>query len=349
MNTEALQIDFPVPARSTSIINSADPGSFFAGLPERTVFITDRRVNHLYGRLLPSTCPRLVLPPGEKSKTHKTVMRLYRGLVRRRIDRSYHLVGFGGGVVCDTAAFVAATYMRGIPCGLVPTTLLSQVDAAHGGKNGVNFIGFKNLIGTIRQPTFVLISPVFLKTLSNRDLACGFSELIKTAAVADAELFSFLEKEQCSLKRLEKEALTRAVMTAVGVKTDLVKKDEFEKGIRKTLNFGHTLGHALERSIRMEHGAAVAVGMAAAAEISEHLGLLSANEKERLLNVLSAFDLPLRINSTPAGLFRALRADKKKSGSLIDLILLRKIGRAEIVSLDRRQVEQYYHDLHLLR
>lgn len=348
MPAEELNLVFPERVRRTTLYSGAQPGELVNLLPERTIVITDDQVNRLYGKLLPACIPRLILPSGERNKNLARVESTYRELLKLGADRSSFLLGLGGGVICDLAAFTAATFMRGLPCGLVPTTLLAQVDAAIGGKNGVNLDAYKNLVGTINQPRFIFISPVFLATLPPEQLACGFAETIKAAAIADAGLFAFLENNRAPLRKLKQEELGRVVQEAVKIKISLVLEDEFETGTRKKLNFGHTLGHALERAGQIDHGAAVAVGMAAASVISERLGLLSASEKERLLDLLEAFGLPQKTDCPWPPLARALSRDKKKVGAEMDLVLLRTIGSAEIVRLERIKARQYYHDLHKL-
>jgi 3-dehydroquinate synthase len=263
------------------------------------------------------------------------------------VDRSTWIVGIGGGIVCDIAGFVAATTLRGLPLALAPTTLLAQADAAVGGKNGVNVRGYKNMAGTIRQPRFVLSDLAVLQTLPPAELRCGFAEIIKAAAVADAGLFEFLERHADALGRFDPGLMAQAVAGAVRIKTAVVGGDEDDRGERKILNFGHTLGHALEKVERVPHGFAVAAGMSLAADISVRRGLLSETEAQRLNRLLLSFGLPTRIRRRMKlkKILEAITVDKKRDGESIAVILLRGIGRAVIASFSAAELAEVLHDL----
>lgn len=294
----------------------------------RSILITDRKVFGLHRRFF-SGWDVIFIGRGEAQKTLSTVERLFGRFLRAGADRETTLVAVGGGIVGDIAGLAAALYLRGLRLVLVPTTLLAQADAAVGGKNGVNLDRFKNLIGTIRQPDLVLIDPGFLKTLPPREIRNGLAEIVKSAAVADAGLFRYLERNSARAMSLDPAVIRSLISRSLRVKIGIVESDERESGLRRLLNFGHTLGHALERIEPIGHGSAVAVGMCAAARISERLGFISEAEADRLVRILRSFGLP---TSSPGAARRALEfldKDKKRSGEAIRFVLPRgEMGRA---------------------
>ncbi|MFP4429454.1 MAG: 3-dehydroquinate synthase [Desulfovermiculus sp.] len=304
----------------------------------RAVIITDHTVYHLYKKRLPDL-PVLKIGSGEGIKTLDTIAQLARELMELDVDRSWFILGLGGGIVCDVAGFLASTYMRGVRFGFVPTTLLAQVDASVGGKNGVNLDGYKNMLGVFNQPEFVLCDPEFVSTLEEEDLACGLAEVIKHAAIADLELFSFLEVNQQAVLAREPRAIERLILDSVRIKADVVSQDEKEAGLRRILNFGHTLGHALEKVTGISHGRAVSQGMAAAAELSVRRGLLSQADCARLICLLDAYNLPTRLQTEPARLVQALARDKKREGQDMHFVLLQGLGQAAVQTLPLSEVE----------
>jgi len=347
METEIRSLEFSAVSRTSRLVLGAKISELPGWLPRsgRVLFVCDPVVESLYGRRLPAGVPRILAPRGEKRKTPASVRRLHLSFVEHRLDRSSLAVAVGGGIACDVTGFAAATFMRGIPFAFVPTTLLAQVDAAIGGKNGSNFLGYKNLIGTTAQPRFVFSSPEFLGTLPRREWACGFAEMIKAAAIADIGLFRFLETHaECLLDR-DPETLGRAVSAAVRVKAEITVEDELETGRRRLLNFGHTLGHALERAAGIRHGEAVAIGMAAAARLSVRRSGLEENDAERLIRLLERFRLPVRPCGSWPEIRDALLQDKKKAGDRIDLVLLEDLGKAVIVGVGQKELERGFHDL----
>ena len=233
----------------------------------KTVIITDKNLNHFYNLQFPQW-DTIVIGTGEKIKTLETVEYIYRNLVELEIDRSCFIVGVGGGIVCDITGFAASTYMRGLGFGFVSTSLLSQVDASVGGKNGVNFQGYKNMIGVFNQPEFVICDPVMLKTLPQEELLSGFAEIVKHAAIGNSDMFSFLENNFQKALDLDAQILGKLVYDSVKIKAAVVRRDEKEEGERRKLNFGHTLGHAIEKTIGIPHGEAVSIGIVFAADLS---------------------------------------------------------------------------------
>ena len=217
--------------------------------PRRTVIITDTTIEGLYRQRFPD-CPIITIGLGEKIKTLDTVAKIYGQLVELEADRSSLILGIGGGIVCDIAGFVASTYMRGLPFGFVATTLLAQVDASVGGKNGVNFGGYKNMVGVFNQPDFVICDMTALQSLPVREVLCGFAEIIKHGAIADDRMLDFLDAHQDEALRLDKAIVEYLVYRSLEIKAKVVTRDEREKGERRKLNFGHTFGHAIEKTHR---------------------------------------------------------------------------------------------------
>jgi len=311
---------------------------------DRTLIVTDRKVYGLF-RPLVRGWDVLVLDRGEKMKTLAVAERIQRELLRRGYDRGATLVGVGGGVVCDLTGFAASIYMRGIRFGFVPTTLLAQVDAALGGKNGVNLDRFKNVIGVFRQPDFVISDPRFPATLPPAEIRNGLAEAVKSAAIKDGKFFRYLEENADSALALKRKVMTRIIEGAAAVKIGIVSRDEKESGPRALLNFGHTLGHALEKTTGISHGEAVSIGMAAAARLSTGLGLMPRRETDRLINLLARLGLPTQVPAGRRRILSAIKKDKKKDGRLIRFILLRRIGSAVIRPVRLDELEEVFDDL----
>jgi 3-dehydroquinate synthase len=276
----------------------------------------------------------LSFPPGEKAKNMETVLQLCQQLISRGFDRKSLLIAVGGGVVGDVAGFAAAIYMRGIPYIQVPTTLLAQVDSAIGGKTGVDLPSGKNLLGVFNQPLLVVSDPEVLITLPVEARRDGFAEIIKAALIADPELFSLLENEGVHLLETANEVVETIIAKAAEVKCRVVSQDEHESGLRRILNFGHTLGHALEAASHysLTHGQAVAAGMGVAIRFSQKWAGLGRDEAERALRLIQRLGLPTEL---PGGipsesLLSALKKDKKIQGNICHFVLISKIGQAVI-------------------
>lgn len=311
----------------------------------KVVLITDENLYRHYGNRLPWE-PAMVLPPGEGSKDLDRVRECYERLAEAEVDRNSFVLGMGGGVVCDVTGFVASTYMRGIPFAFIATSLLAQVDAAIGGKNGVNFSGYKNLIGVINQPEFVLCDPIMLDTLEDARFLEGFAEIIKYGAIYDAEFFSYMEQHAGEGLRGKKDVLGHMILSSVRAKCSIVEGDEFEEGRRKILNFGHTFGHALEKVLGISHGEAVSVGMVVAGRISVKLGMLGEEEFGRLYRLISGMGLPAELDYDAAAMLAAIRMDKKRSGDRVGLILLEELGRPVIREVGFNALNDLVNDLH---
>lgn len=310
---------------------------------EKIVIITDSNVRKLHGGLFPK-CELIEIGTGEGIKTIETVNAIYEQLLEHEIDKSAIIIGIGGGIVCDITGFVATTYLRGIRFGFVPTTLLAQVDASIGGKNGVNFKGYKNMVGTIKQPEFCLFDFDLLKTLPERELKCGFAEVVKHAAIGDSALFAYLEVHVNDALSLKKTAIEKVVYDSLVVKAGVVTKDETEKGERMKLNFGHTIGHSIEKAAGIPHGEAVAIGMAIAANISAARGMIGKKDAERIIELLNKIGLPTSTELKTEVLIDAMRKDKKRRGNEINMVLLESIGKAKIETIKISELEGVLND-----
>jgi len=276
----------------------------------------------------------LLLPDGERYKDITTVRTIWDLLVENNFPRQTTLIALGGGVIGDMAGFAAATYMRGIPYVQMPTSLLAMVDASVGGKVAVNHPVSKNLIGSFYQPRLVFINLEYLKTLPPEEMRAGFAEVIKYGIIRDAAFFEYLEKEVDTIYSLEPESLERVVATSCRIKADIVEQDERESGIRAILNFGHTIGHAVESLTRyrvFKHGEAVALGMVAAARIAERMGMLSADRVQRIQNLVARAALPHRFKDLePGDILERVRKDKKVTGGRVRYILPQDLGKVII-------------------
>jgi 3-dehydroquinate synthase len=293
------------------------------------IIITDTNVEKHWGHHFPPGAV-ITIDTGEEIKTLDTVSRLYEKLLELDVDRASFVVGIGGGIVCDIAGFVASTYMRGIRFGFVSTTLLSQVDASVGGKNGVNFGGYKNIVGVFSQPEFVICDQNLLQTLAPREFQGGFAEIVKHGAIADEHLFEYLEKNWARALEHDPEVIEKVVHDSVIIKSTIVNRDATEQGERRKLNFGHTLGHAIEKVLQVPHGEAVSAGMVLASELSEKKGYLQSQDSNRLSSLLEKFRLPVRLEFNREKVFAAIRKDKKREGDNLKFIFLKKIGEAVV-------------------
>ena len=289
--------------------------------------------------------PVIPIPSGEEHKQMDSVMELYRALVHREIDRSSFLVGVGGGVTTDMAGFIASTYLRGISFGFISTTLLGQVDASIGGKNGVDLDGYKNMIGTIRQPSFIWCDLSLLHTLERREYVAGIAEVIKYGAIRDVRFLLYLKENLPGLLELDPVVLEKVVTTSAALKVDVVQKDEKESDLRRILNFGHTFGHAIERELKVLHGEAVATGMVMAARLSHALGYISSSDAELIQQLVEAAGLPGTLKADPDTIFENIRKDKKKEGDSIHFVLLEGLGNAQIKSIPLGDLKPILHDL----
>jgi 3-dehydroquinate synthase len=306
--------------------------------------VTNTTVEPLYGdRLRAALAPlgkdvsTVVLPDGEAHKDWQTLNRIFDALLARHADRKTTLIALGGGVIGDMTGFAAACYMRGVPFVQVPTTLLSQVDSSVGGKTGINHPLGKNMIGAFYQPLAVVADTAALLTLPERELAAGIAEVIKTAAIADAHFFEWIEENVEALNRRQPDALAHAIRRCCEIKASVVAADEREGGLRAILNFGHTFGHAIEAGLgygEWLHGEAVGCGMTMAADLSVRLGHLDENSRKRLVALVAAARLPVRAPALgEARYIELMKGDKKAEAGTIKFVLLKNIGEPTMTSV----------------
>ncbi|MBU0765421.1 MAG: 3-dehydroquinate synthase [Bacteroidetes bacterium] len=339
----------PMTVTGLSGISSVYIGESLKNLPKYVpkgdvVIITDENVHKLYGSLFPSD--RVIeIVPGDENKNIEALVKIYDRLIELEADRSTFIAGIGGGMVCDVAGVAASTYMRGLRYGFVATTLLAQVDAAIGGKNGVNFRGYKNIVGLFNQPEFVICDTDTLKTLPEREVRCGLAEAVKYALIADNGLCCYLDSNREKVTALEESTIKKIVCDSVRIKSEIVNKDEKEHGERRKLNFGHTLGHAVERNYPLVHGEAVSIGMAFAADLSVRKGLLPDEEAVRIKTLLHGIGLPVSLKMDKQLVFDSMRKDKKKEKETIRFVLLNAIGRATVQQMTIGELKEAFDDL----
>ncbi|MDR2887824.1 MAG: 3-dehydroquinate synthase [Bacteroidales bacterium] len=327
----------------------------YVGCPWKTVhkllprsgvaIITDDNVMRLYGDRFPPF-PVFSVTPGEGSKQISVVEQLAGKLLDTGIDRSGMILAIGGGVVSDITGFLAAVYMRGIRFGSISTTLLSQVDASVGGKNGVNLGNVKNMIGTIRQPEFVICAPSMVVSLPEDEYLSGLAELIKTAIIGDSELFDTIVQDTDGIAERNETLLSAIIARAVRFKASVVAEDEHETGLRRILNFGHTLGHAIELTQKIKHGFAVASGMELATWFSFAKGFISEEEKGMITGILRHFRLTGTAMPCEDEMRRMISHDKKKAGSSINFVFLEGIGRATVMATGIDEIMEFYRNIH---
>uniref|UniRef100_A0A7V4JPI6 3-dehydroquinate synthase n=1 Tax=Thermodesulfobacterium geofontis TaxID=1295609 RepID=A0A7V4JPI6_9BACT len=309
----------------------------------KIAIVTDHIVENLYAKKLYKSLKKnhikaeiFSFPAGEASKNIDTVISLARALIQKNFDRKDIIIALGGGVVGDIAGFLASIYLRGIPYIQVPTTLLAQVDSSVGGKTGVDLPEGKNLIGTFYQPAKVYIDPLVLKSLPIEEIKNGLAEVIKYGCIFKKRLFTFLSKKGKDLYNLNSQDLEYIIFESCSAKAYVVSKDEKEKDLRRILNFGHTIGHAIETELNysVPHGLAVAVGMVVEAKISEILGIAEKSVSEPLIKLLETLDMPyefsyLSSNLNPLKLISHFSKDKKVWKGKLTMVLLKKIGKAQ--------------------
>lgn len=309
---------------------------------EKAVIITDDNIASIYAETFEGW-KVIAIKPGEKNKQQSTVDHVIDQLIKLQADRETFIIGIGGGVVTDIAGYTASVYMRGVKFAFVPTSILAMVDASVGGKNGVDVGVYKNLVGVIRHPEFLLYDYSFLKTLPQEEWMNGFAEIIKHACIKDKKLFEFLENNSLESFQQAPKKIPDLIKRNVEIKYKVVSNDEFEAGERKLLNFGHTLGHAIENIYQFPHGNAVSIGMASACKISEEMNDFSAADSERVIDLLKKYNLPVTLpfgESRRGAVWEVLLMDKKKSGDAMNFILLNKIGDAIVKPIPLQQLKE---------
>jgi 3-dehydroquinate synthase len=305
--------------------------------PKATILITDENIYNAHAKRFKGW-DTIVLKPGEEYKIQQTVDAVVEQLIGMEADRSTTLVGVGGGVITDMTGYVGSVYMRGVRFGFIPTSVLGLVDASIGGKNGIDVGEYKNMVGVIRQPAFILHDMVFLNSLPEDEWKNGFAEIIKHACIKDAAMFAELEKNSLKTYRSRQRLSCELIQRNALLKTKVVQKDEFEKGERRLLNFGHTLGHALETQYELSHGQAISIGMTYACHISEQLA--GFKQTGRLIDLLDKYGLPTYADFDKAKVFEVLKMDKKRERKEMNYVLLEKIGKGVVKRIALSQLER---------
>ncbi len=307
---------------------------------ENIFIITDDNVEQLYLNELKNNLANFktiqyVLKSGEQSKNLDIIKQLYEFALKNDVNKSTLVVALGGGVVGDVTAFFSSTYYRGIKYIQIPTTLLSQVDSSVGGKTGVDFLGFKNIIGSIYQPQLVFINIRTLSTLQNRDFNTGMAEIIKYAAGFNCELFNYLQSNSANIKKLEKNCLMHIIKKSIEIKNEVVTRDELDGKIRMKLNLGHTFGHSIEKctNFSFTHGEAIAIGTMMSLNLSEKLGLIQKNTISIIEKTYKDFNLPTKLCGVESeSIYENMLFDKKKIGSELNICIVDSLGNCKITS-----------------
>ena len=300
--------------------------------PDHTIIITDSNIKGIYGKDFPD-CKTICLAPGESSKSLDSIETIIKELLRMEVDRSWFILGIGGGVICDISGFVASIYMRGISFGFVSTSLLSQLDASTGGKNGVNCSGYKNVIGCFTQPKFVICDPEQLKSLPEDEFVSGLGELVKHALIDDSDLFEYLELNAKKVVRENTELMENLVSRSVAIKIAIVEQDERERDLRRLLNFGHSLGHAIESVTKKKHGFAVAEGIYFSFLYAYENNMINKGSLERLIGLFRTLSLMDSIPVMREEYIQPLLRDKKRDGVNISFVIPKSIGSVAIIHL----------------
>jgi 3-dehydroquinate synthase len=335
------RIKINIDSISSLIITGGDLHDLQKLLPSgiRIFIITDTNVRRIYGDRFPAGVV-LTVQPGEESKTLTVIGDLCTRLLEAGADRSAFILGFGGGVVCDIAGMVASVYMRGVRHGFVSTTLLSQVDASTGGKTGVNLGAYKNIIGTFRQPEFVLCDHRLLSTLPADEFQSGVGELIKNAIIRDRDLFFDISSSLDRIYDRDPLVLEDLIYRAVKIKAGIVRHDPLEKGMRRLLNFGHTFGHVLETAYHLHHGIAVMEGMLIASRLSVWMNELPLAELRIFEKVLDQAGFPGE-HTLPGNTVSMISKDKKSQHGSASFVLLRSLGKAVIRKLPVPEIDAF--------
>ncbi len=326
------EVSFP---NKVAIVTNPTVGALYCDQLVRDLVATGRKVNVIQ------------VPDGEEYKSIETLENIYDVLIERGFDRYCGLIALGGGVIGDLAGFAAATFLRGVPFVQIPTTLLSQVDSSVGGKTGVNRPQGKNLIGAFYQPKHVHIDVIALDTLPKREYVSGIAEIVKYGIISDGEFFAWLENHRENLADRSAEALSYAVMKSCQIKANVVENDEKEQGLRALLNLGHTFGHAVETLAGygvVKHGEAVAIGMVMAARTSQKLDFCSIEDIERIVGLLTFFDLPVTPpDFSVADYLSVMQRDKKVKDGEVRIVLNHGIGNAGLHNI--KELDKYLGEM----
>ena len=310
--------------------------------PSSAILITDENILKAHAAKFKGW-NTIALKAGEDFKIQATADAVIEQLIAMKADRSTMIIGVGGGVVTDITGYVASIYMRGLKFGFVPTSILAMADASIGGKNGVDVGVYKNMVGLIRQPSFILYDMAFLSSLPRKEWVNGFAEIIKHGLIRDASIIRELEKKSLEIFRQNKTAISALVEKNARLKAGLVQKDEFEKNERRLLNFGHTIGHALENQYELLHGEAVSIGMTCACQISEKLN--GFKQTEKVVSLLEKYGLPTYASFNKKKVIEVLKMDKKRESKTLNYVLLEKIGKGKVQSIPLKSLEKLIESL----
>ena len=310
---------------------------------QNTIFITDENVYAAHHDKF-SGWKMIVIKPGEQYKNQETVNEIISRLIDLHADRQTFIVGIGGGVVTDITGFVASVYMRGMRFGFVPTSILAMVDASVGGKNGIDVGVYKNLVGIINHPGFLLYDYTFLETLPDNEWINGFAEIIKHACIKDKNMFHFLEENSLVKFQSSVEMTGKLIKQNVEIKYKVVVNDEHETGERKLLNFGHTIGHAIENTSKLSHGNAISIGMVAACRISEKINKFDSDKSKKVIELLKKYELPVSFYFDKQKTWEVLQHDKKKTGNTMNFVVLDQIGKASVQSIEMENLHEIFKD-----
>ncbi len=311
---------------------------------EKLIFITDENIYAAHQDKF-SAHKTIIIKAGEQFKNQQTVDTVIGELINFNADRQSFIIGVGGGVVTDLAGFAASIYMRGIKFAFVPTSILAMVDASVGGKNGIDVGVYKNLVGVINHPEFLLYDYSFLQTLPHEEWVNGFAEIIKHACIKDRDMFDFLQENSLSKFQSSLNEAGKLIRKNVEIKYNVVSQDENETGDRKLLNFGHTIGHAIENISKLPHGSAISIGMVAACYISEKINNLATGDTKKIINLLQQYLLPVQFDFDKEKAWRILQHDKKKTGGDMNFVVLDHIGKASVQSIPMKELYQIFNEI----
>lgn len=327
--------------RTTNVLIDEQIDNIHKYTPKSEVFIiSDRQVYPMVKDRLPDF-PVYLVYPGDYSKSLRVATSIYRWLQDHYADRSAFLLGVGGGVISDLTGFVAATYLRGVNFGLVPTTVLAQIDASIGGKNAINFDGFKNVVGTVYHPEFILCDHTLLSMLPKEEVQGGVAELIKHAIIADAEKFDTIYRHAEEVLSVNHGILDPLIAWSIQLKRTFVESDEFEHGDRRKLNFGHTWGHAVEALTGVHHGFAIATGMVFAARFAHAKGLCDETVVMRIQEILQRYGLPTEAKVLPWVVYEAIERDKKRDKDTIHFVFPRRVGEVVVEQIRLEELRSF--------
>jgi 3-dehydroquinate synthase len=345
ISKEVLPQQYKFSGKKVDVFFDADFSLIDAKLQkDKTIFITDENVYAAHEEKF-SGWQSIVIKAGEQFKNQQTVNLIIEQLIDLHADRQTFIVGVGGGVVTDIAGFVASIYMRGVKFAFVPTSILAMVDASIGGKNGIDVGVYKNLVGVINHPEFLLYDYSFLETLPDDEWINGFAEIIKHACIKDNEMFQFLEKHSIMNFRSSLKDTAAIIKKNVNIKYNVVANDEQETGERKLLNFGHTIGHAIENTSGLPHGHAISIGMVAACHISEVINDFNKADTKRISDILSKYELPISFSSDKEKTWEILLHDKKRSGNNMSFVVLDTIGKASVKNIPLDQLHKIFNSI----